>query len=506
MNKPKTNAVTAEKFDISCPFEVVCDHSMAEYYPEIRRVVAVTANALPDSKFLSGNTLEFGGTVEFSMLYIGEDGSLSVLPCSCEYSERAALPEDIRGVSEAWVDVSVTDATFRVTAPRRVTLRAKLRARIISDKEIPLAESVMEGEKPCDMAACRTVKALRDTVPTVSRGHCVQTCTVSGEYQAAAGLKILSCPGSVSVSEVRARSGAATVSGEVILKCLVFTEGGSYTSRKIKMPFEEVISDEGIKEGDMICAFGRCASAAVSEDVEGSGQFKCEAEFDLTVRWMREGECNILCDAYSTSWEMDSERCDIPALSPLCCAQSSLTVSGTGKRSSRGAAGEYLVDVDIIPKLDAVQTNGDKAVFSGNMAVRAYIAGEGDVALEEFSLPLKFETRCAEGVGEPVWWANVTVCDASGRLEGEGIAVSGELCISVCAVRKNKLSPVTVMQLRRSEPRYRGESELRVIYPDSGETLWDIAKSCGADIDGVERVNGISRRDVVADAVVIPMQ
>ena len=505
MTKAKSSEVTAERFDLSCPFEVVCDHNMAEYYPEIRRVVSVWANPLPDSKFLSSGTLEFGGCVEFTMLYIGEDGSLSHLTCSCEYSERTALPEEIRGVSEASVDVYTVDTSFRVTAPRRVTLRAKLRARIISDKVISLTESVMEGEKPCDMATCRTVKSLRKSIPTVRRGFTSQTCNVSGEHKCALGTKILSCPGAVSISEVRARSGAATVRGDVVLKCLVFSENGGYSSQKIKMPFEEVVSDDTISEGDMILAYGRVASAAVKEDANDSGTFVADAEFDLNLKWMRGDSCNILCDAYSTSWSMANEHTDIPALSPLCCTSSPLSVSGTGKRSSRGETGEYLVDVDMMPRFEKVECEDGKAVFVGTVTVRAYIAGGGDVLCEEFSLPLKFETSCEDGCGEAVWWASASVCDAYGGLEGDGIAVNGELSVSVCAVRKNKISPVTVMQINKGEARYTDESELRVIYPDGGESVWSIAKACGADIDGVERLNGVCRTDLATKPVVLPL-
>ncbi len=506
MNKANTGALTAEKFDFSCPFEVVCDHSMAEYYPEIRRVVSVTANPLPDSKFLSGNTLEFGGSVEFSMMYIGEDGSLSVLSCTAEYSERAAIPEEIRGVGEVAVDVSCVDTSFRVTAPRRVTLRAKLRARLMSDKEVSVTEAVMEGEKPADMASARTVKTLRKSIPTAKRGFTTQSYSASAEWKWAPGVKLISCPGTVSVSEVKARSGAATVSGDVILRCLVFNEKGIYTVEKIKMPFEEIITCDGLMEGDMVCAYGAVASAAVSEDMEGSGAFKGEAEFDMTLKWMRPGECNILCDAYSTAWEIERECLDASAISPLCCTTSSLSVGGTGKRSRRGEAGEYLVAVDMVPVFESVTDDDGKAVFSGSLGVKAYVAGEGDVTLEEFSLPLKFETRSEIGAGEALWWGTASVCDASGRLEGEGISVNGELCVSVCAVRKNKVSPVTAVQLRKSEPRKTEEGELRVIYPDSNETLWDIAKSCGADIDGVERVNGASRTDTADFPVVIPIK
>jgi hypothetical protein len=273
------------------------------------------------------------------------------------------------------------------------------------------------------------------------------------------------------------------------------------------MPFEEIITCEGLCEGDAVCAFGAVASASVSEEADGSGAFKGECEFDVTIRWMRGGECNILCDAYSTSWESECENTVASAISPLCCTTSSLSVGGVGKRSRRGDAGEYPVSVDMFPVFDSVAVSEGKAVFSGSIGVKAYVAGEGDVTAEEFSLPLKFETRSEDGAGEAVWWANVSVCDASGRLEGDGIAVNGELCVSVCAVYKNRISPVTEVRLKKVENTKRSdEAEIRVIYPDSGETLWDVAKSRRADIDGMERVNGASRTDTADFPVVIPIK
>ena len=65
---------------------------MPDYYPEIRRIVTVRASVLPDSKYIHDRELETGGTLCFSVLYIGEDQTLASIPYITEYSQSAELP------------------------------------------------------------------------------------------------------------------------------------------------------------------------------------------------------------------------------------------------------------------------------------------------------------------------------------------------------------------------------------------------------------------------------
>lgn len=81
--------------------------------------------------------------------------------------------------------------------------------------------------------------------------------------------------------------------------------------------------------------------------------------------------------------------------------------------------------------------------------------------------------------------------DVKARLDGERINVAADMSVFAEAVRKEKREPVTeaVLGDRRAD---RGQECIRICYPRQGETVWEVAKRCGASMSELERINRIS--------------
>ena len=507
MNKSLPQMLTCERFNITDYFDAVCDYSMPQYYPEVRKIVSATASVLPDTKFLSGNSLEFGGNVSFNVLYIGEDSSLTSLVCTTDYSEKVTLPKEIRAVDETNINVSVSDCTIRVTAPRKISLKAKITAEVTSDTELPVSYTVTAGEKAADMSVRATVKTLQRKIPSMSRASATQSCSATGDFSVSPGTKVLSCPAVVNIRETVKKNSAVTVHGDICVKCLCFTDRGVYSPYKFKIPFEEAVHIDKLGEGDVICALGRVAALSVSEEGEASGNYKAEAEFDITCKCLKKYETNIIEDAYSTAWDITEQRCDTLPLSPVAHLNSSLSVNGVGKRKTRPEKNEYLIDIDLYPRFNKAEVIDGKAIFTGSTFAKAYIACDGDVICEEFSLPLRYECPAMTcGEGDIIYSAFCNATDSSARLEGDTIAVNGELSMCLEAYIKSALSAVTQLDVDCTSQKKNDTPCIKVIYPEESESVWNIAKKRRADIDSIERVNSVNRCDVTAEPVIIPIK
>ena len=309
--------VTETKFDVATVSEAGGEYTMPDYYPEVRRIVSYTAQALPDTKFLSGDTLEFGGALAFTVVYIGEDGSLVSLPYATEYSGKLQLPCDVRGTNEVCIDASAEDIQCRVLAPRKISIRGRVRQRVYSDQPTEYRMTCCDGEGAAlGLSDRASVQMLRGKVPVMLCGRGSATGNAEGEIRDKPGAKPVSCTGAVNVLEVRARRDAVTVRGEVAVRCLVFTADGMYAQAKGTLPFEETVSAQGCNEGDPCRAWGRVASVTVSEN--GEGGLKIEGEYDMEAEWIRQGEVTLVEDAYSTSWASRAEKSDVFSISPVC--------------------------------------------------------------------------------------------------------------------------------------------------------------------------------------------
>lgn len=488
--------ITRPEFDFFVTGEAGGEVTMPDYYPEIRRVVCTTASALPDSKFLSDGVLEFGGTVAFSVMYIGDDNTLNCVSYAAEYSQSQSLPTQVPG-SSIWVETSSENPQCRVLAPRRISLKARLRTRISADAAGECMLRAVGGDGSDVSGDGRgTLEELFETIDTVERRRASATVNVSGEIRERGCTKPVSCSGEVCVSSVTAGSDIINVKGNIYISCIILSDDGLYSTAVTAIPFEEDISADGAAAGDIAAAWGRVASVSVSGDEAGDdGAIKVDAEFDLDAEWCRPMQVTVTKDVYSTDYETQTKREECDVVSLLCCANGALSVNGELRRETVGESGkDYLIFAAAVPTFEKAECRDSKLSLAGNCTFKAYIATEGDVAMEEVTVPFKYDvpSHAACPSGEIVWRAHPSPIEVHGRLDGDRLTLSAELCIFSEAVRKVRCDPVSEVVM--TAPRA-GDTEggcIRVCYPREGERIWDIAKRHGASMSELERINHIS--------------
>lgn len=512
MDKPKyaiseAPFISGAKFDIINSCDISCEYTMPDYYPPIRKIVSCTCDALPDSKFISGNTLEYGGTASFTVLYIGEDGALVSIPYATEYSASQPLPSEVRGTTEVAIDAKAEDIQCRVLAPRKISLKSRIKARISADEKIPYRINMLGSDGDTVSAYERSlIQSLSRKIPVMSGARAFSTGRISGEIREKQGAKPVSCAGAINITEVKCRKDAILVKGEVCIKCTVFTSDGYYSPARARIPFEEAVTSEGAAEGDLCRAWGRVASISVSEGEEGI--LNADIEYDLETEWRRKSEISLVLDAYAAGRDSETEKTDISAHSLLCCLHSPLTVSGNGKRTTKPEANEYLMDMSCEPLIERAEQKEDRLIFSGSCRIKAYIVSNGEIICEEMTLPLKYETaaQSPSAEGKIICFANTACADINGRLEGDTIHANAQLCLSLYAKRECRISPVFQIKLAAEREDEDCCPQIKILYGAGDEVLWDISKKHKVFVSRAEEVNSLSRNDSVkGKTVIIPM-
>ena len=233
--------------DITHTTEVSGELTMPDYYPEIKKVVSLWAEALPDSKYLSEGAMETGGTLAFNLLYIGDDGTLTSVPYVTEYAQSVNMGADFQGsASDVRVESFAEGAVCRPLAPRTVSLKAKVKSRIIADR---FGDCIMKSDTKDQSSVTpqmeRTLEHLYKKIPTSKRSTAFATGSVSFEMSNPENAKPILCRGEILPESATASKDSITLKGIYLISCLVLTLDGVYKTVTSSIPFEEQVSAEG---------------------------------------------------------------------------------------------------------------------------------------------------------------------------------------------------------------------------------------------------------------------
>lgn len=468
-----------KRLDTVATAELAEDFTLPEYQPPIQRVVGVKATPLLEGKYLSGDELEMDGCVTYTVLYVGEDGSLTQTSQTTSYTASVTVKsEDDRFSSrDMVVGYTVEGVTCRVTGPRKFTLSSRVKHNVMSQKPMNVGLKVEKGE---GMTASPSLRRQNETHTTASVCEVSKNCEISGEMREREGMKPVMAQGSVAISDVRIggqNKKEASVKGECFVNVLLCSPDGEYVLSKGRAPIEETVELPEISSSALAAAFGNVAMIEI-ETGEG-GEIRWNVEYDIDCALMRSSECETAADAYLTGTDSTLTYGEFVSYAPACVKNGRLTTSGSG----RMRPGAKYICAWGSGTADRCDISGGKMTVHGSVKVNLVTSFEGEMLTDEVTLPLKYECEAAFGArdaadGEITRRIGVTVTDIGVRPDGDVANITVELSLSAVALETNPVNAVVGIAPVSTEHSGEGQKRtvIRVYVPEAGETPWDVEK------------------------------
>lgn len=500
-------AVSVISFDTVVGHDSSGDFTLPDYLPEIRRVVSVSSSVLPEGRFINGDslsqsvTIEFAGSIVHNVIYCSENGDLYSASVSTDYESNTAASGS---VSSVFVDTRLDSAAVcRVTAPRRLAIKCKLKSRVIAVKERYLNETMDTPLTAADELSIERLYFKFDSV-RILRGE-LGDLRISDTLDVVGNLiRPASCSAVVCVRDVKAQHDSLLIRGDVIVKCICAAEdsegsgsGECPVTVAKKISFSEEIEIDGLTDKHNARAWGRCTSVTVSSDDADSGTLLCDVVFELDAEAMINETVTVTSDLYSTACECDCTYKDTDIYSVIKCGNGNVSLSGSAPKQDKNAS--VIVNSTGDVKLDKVECDRDKLVVSGTCSIKVLIANvkseKGtEISSEEVLIPFKYE--CDANMpcnSDIIWRCDCVVTDIGGRADGDNITVNPELSISVSALAKNKIHILDHVSLDRTKKTadMKKDAEIKIYYPQDGDTLWKIAKDNRITCRNIAELNGI---------------
>ena len=470
--------------------EAGCDYAMPDYQPEVRRLLRVKATVLPPASYVGAGKAEFAGTVRYDILYSGNDGALYSATTSEAYQLSAPLDKDadVDYSDEllAFCDPQVELLTGRVTAPRKLSLRCRLRGQIKAYGRHRLCERIL-GE-----VSEGSLQRLAGESQCAALTRCVSESVTLSEELSADGhvgeLRVILGEAAMTVSEAVSSAEGVGCRGEATLKITACCEGedpAPFILSK-RVPFSVMVPADGFTP-DMCCRARGCCTemtCTVTEDgrilVDLSGVVMAEGQGNLPVHYT--------ADLYSTEREDKAifEEYRFPRAAR--CIGGNFTQSIYEPLASFGLAPDCeVLDVDASATVSSVSYDKGKWVIAGDTRMALLTREGGEYATHELGLPFRYE---AEGEGGEPMLATADVTMTSGRARAEGgrlsveceMAVSGRICVA---------GTLTALCQVEFGDRIDKPQEMVVAFPERGESLWSVAKRYHAPVAELARANAV---------------
>lgn len=471
--------------------EVSAEVTIPDYKPELRRLLRVRATALPTDRYIGAGTAEVSGPVELEALYAADDGSLW---CVCERTEyRFSMPfergEDFSAAEGILCEVfpETEAAVGRVSAPRRLTLRCRVRARVCLYAVREL-NARFDAERESSEVLCGELTAVHrffgesapvrlsdEVIPEVPevRVICARADVFPGEAQTGSGS--VRCRGEVCLNLLC----AAETPGEESGTAPVFT-----VQRRI--PFAEDVPVDGV-EVNCLCAFtGICTEVSVTVE---DGRILCETTCVLSAHAVRNETVAYLKDAYSTARESESACRTDEASGVVCCRNGnfSLTANLTLSQAGIPKDGEA-ADATATVTLSQAEAIRGNWTIPGTARIRVLVRSGNEWTTAEMEIPFRYEIPDAGAADERVVSeAEAVPVSVRTRIDGERVSVEAELGMTV--LLRNVREYSVLASVREGAPVARQGAVCTVCYPGSGDTLWSVAKRYRVPVNAIGQRN-----------------
>lgn len=452
--------------------ELSNDYTLPDYQPEIRRLLYIGSTVLPPAKYVGGGNVELDGTVDYQILYIGGDGELHTAPLSASYGVHVPMENpsafDLNEGVSVFANVQAENLTARVSAPRKLTVRCRMRSSVTAYANMPMGEKSSGTVDPASL--CRLEKETKCADWASGRSEILELSEELPLHDPE--LRVIGANGAVHVQETSCREGEIVARGEIFLKVL-YTVGGDLPQTEVrKIPFEGTVEFEDASHNMASCAVTGCVSEIALEVEENA--VLCRIQMILEARTGCNESIPYTADLYSTENPCRTQYADFEVPVVLPAVNGNLSQSERLSASEKGIPdGARVVDVYPVASIDHCEAKDGKYIFTGQSRYVLICEKDGEYSATEILLPLRYE---ADGCDLPLKNADAhaTVVSCRAAVNGSTLELDGELSISASMTGSE---PIRVLSEAEFSPAQAKTSrDLVLCYPSPDDSVWSVAK------------------------------
>lgn len=460
------------------------DFTLPDYQPEIKRLLKVNAKVLPPSKYIGDSEGEFSGSIDYYVHYIGSDNQIYCAPLSAEYKTSVPMDKNELTLVNMTADAEIIPETAggRVTSPRKLNLKCRLKtkARMYGDMPIDSSFMGMGGENQVLSSRSNVTRRMFAQSEIV---HLLDEIILGKDSDT----RVVSADGHVLVSEVSAGAGAINVKGELYLKLLMCREsdGVTYTTLR-RLPFSEIVMTEGADASSHASAKGSVCEMSINVEDDRIG---IDVGIMLEVSACKTEAVSYVKDAYSITHKTECVYRDIPTLYEGRAFNSNFTQSDSMTLDEAGLSPEHkIVDIGGVAYPESAILEGGRWIFTGKSKYSVIAEKDGEYSNFDIEMPYRYSVEAKKTDDDASYASAIPeIISTRARLDGERIGIDGEIMLTGVISSPGKIEMLDSVCFGEENESARGE--YIICYPSKSDSIWSVAKKYGKTVNSLARQN-----------------
>lgn len=524
MMRPEIDCV--RKTDLSA------DYILPDKYPDVKRILRISAQPILNSRFVSGNRLEYNGAVDYIILF-SSDGENDGPECIhsvhfvADFSDEVSAESNFETATVS-VEPKLDNCSARLQNPRKLLIKSTVMTAV---KIIRPVSTAPEFEGNCSEEAKLSVRKLTEKYPTlICESFIADHCQISENIEPDASQpsidEIINCTSSIHFHEVKPvkteNSFTATLKGEAVVSCLykAQSEVGDYRSFSQKIPiaitcdvsdhssfFENIDADSLSATADGNLTELNCS---VSENSYGERRIiELDISYDIDLHLMANRTIPMTLDLYSVEHDSNLEKCETKVKSLYKIINSNFSVGeaihpepGDGWNTDEERLN--VIDLCAEVRMNECTIDRGRAILNGEAKLNCIVCGKASGFRSfESTVPVKCELSVGDIPGNVDFICSCRTSDLRARIESDRIACDFEVRLAASLFSESEVETVKKVHMSKEKKTCdRSPSTMLLYYPSSDETMWEIAKKYSTTFEDIAAFNQVT--EPMPKVLVIP--
>lgn len=469
----------SEKGSGSIHTECVGDFVLPDYNTDVKRVLLTKVTAVDNGCFLSGDSVDASGVVNYEVVYIDSDGEITSCKFSTDFDASMKCNGDTALGCEA--TTRVVGYSVRLVGPRKFSVKAQLSVNVnLTEKAQLTVDGTSFTIGQPEIKDMKSSVAYRTYASALEREYSEKISTLDG---------VIADDVTILYSDVLPELNATAVDGSVDVfgmlhvNTLVMRNGEVPTMITTDVSVNERLSIDEIPDGASLTPASHVRDLNVCiEPTEEGVELIAKFNVEYCASAVGNAQLPIILDCYLTDRGVDNTyegfnyREHISGTRISENLQFFCTWSELGLESVR----EILV-TNAYMRTDEISVTKSGAKIGGTIRFSGVACqinddgGIGYIGIKQdlpFSVNVNLDCKISE---ESRFLLSGYVCSSSAFSTPEGIEISARLTGVLDAFDTNSLTRLAC-SYADSEELEKPSSTITVYYPVDGETLFDVGR------------------------------